>query len=84
MFVVILMAVVIKDIIAQGYNDEPVRARIIGICRNGIASTVLYELDNGDRVSLSTPDRIADTFMVSDTGMLTYHETVFKSFSRIR
>jgi hypothetical protein len=62
-------------------KDEPVKAKVIDINRRGsMAATIIFEMENGDRVSLIVPNANSATLLIGDIGMLTYHKTVFKSF----
>jgi len=64
-------------------KTDPVFAKVKEISHRGsLATTIIFELSDGSRVSLAVPTKDYGTLVVGDTGLLTYHKTVFKSFVR--
>jgi len=67
---------------AKSANDPPVSTRIISITKQWQYSTIVFELSNKERIALNVYDSDARTMIVGDSGMLEYHNSVFKSFIR--
>lgn len=67
---------------ARGADDSPVGARVIDIKHGSWVTRAIFELEDGNRISLPLPDKVGNVIMVGDSGFLTYHGEVFKAFEK--